>query len=283
MTLKQYFKKANKEKWAIGQFNFSTIEQLRGIFSAASKLKSPIILGTSEGESGYLGLRETVALVEILKTEYQVPAFLNLDHGKSFDLIKKAIDYGYSAIHYDGSSFPFKENVKQTKKVVDYARGKNIVIEGELGYLRGSSQLHKKSIKIEEKDMTSVEEAKKFVKETGVDSLAVVIGNVHGVYAEMPKLNLKRLEEINNKVKENIVLHGGSGISNQEIKKSIKLGVVKVNNNTELRIAWKEALEKTLKENPSLFKPYKILPNAQLAVQKKVEEKIKLFGSQNKI
>ncbi len=280
MKLKNYLKKAQKEKWAIGQFNFSTLEQLRGILAAAESLKSPVILGTSEGESKYLGLKEILALVEISKTEYKIPIFLNLDHGKNLEWIKQAIDYGYSAVHFDGSELPLEKNIKYAKKVVDYAHKKGVLVEGELGCIKGESKTHKRKAKIEKKDLTSLEQVKKFVKETKVDSLTIAIGNIHGTYTGMPKLDFERLKEINKKTTVPLVLHGGSGISKTEVKKAIKFGIVKVNINTELRAVWKKTL-KTILETQEI-KPYKILPQVQKAVQKKVEEKINLFGSKKK-
>lgn len=279
MGLKDYLEKAQKEKWAIGQFNFSTIEQLRGILAAAQRMKSPVILGTSEGESRYLGLKEIVALVEISKIKYEVPAFLNLDHGKDLNWIKKAIDFGYPAVHFDGSELSFKKNIKCAKKIVEYAHKKGVLVEGELGYLRGESKFHKKIARIEKEDLTLPEKAYRFVKETKVDSLAIAIGNIHGIYAGMPKLDSERLKEINKKTKVYLVLHGGSGIQKTEIKKAIKLGIVKVNINTELRLTWKKTLEKSFRIQE--IRPYKILPKVQKAIQEKVEEKVNLFGSKN--
>ena len=284
MKLKDYFKKAKKQKWAIGQFNFSTLEQLRGILDAANKTKSPVILGTSEGESKFLGLKEIIALVEISKMKYQispsVPFFLNLDHGKDLNFIKKAVDYGYSAVHFDGSTLSLKKNIEYTKKIVEYAHKKGVLVEGELGYLRGESRVYKERARIKKEDLTSPLEVKRFVEETKIDSLAVVIGNIHGIYKGELELDFERLKEISKKTNVFLVLHGGSGIPKEEIKKAIKLGIVKINVNTELRLVWKKSLESVLKTQE--IKPYKILPRVQKAVQKKVEEKIKLFKSENK-
>jgi len=280
MNLKSYLKRAQKEKWAVGQFNFSTIEQLRGILEAAKNTKSPVILGTSEGESKYLGLKEILALVEISKTKYNIPVFLNLDHGRDLEWMKQAIDYGYSAVHFDGSEFPFEKNIKYAKKIADYANKKGVLVEGELGYIRGESGFHRKKVKIKKEDLTSPAKVEKFIKETRVDSLAPVFGNIHGIYTGTPRLDFQRLKEINKKTTAFLVLHGGSGIPKTEIKKAIKLGIVKININTELRLAWKETLEKSLKTKE--VKPYKILAQIQKAIQKKVEEKINLFGSKNK-
>jgi len=267
MELVNYLNKAKKEKWAIGQFNFSTLEQLRGILSAASHLKSPVILGTSEGESAFLGIKETIALTEISKIKYKAQAFLNLDHGKDPAWIKKAVDYGYSAVHFDGSELSLEKNIKYAKKLALQIHNKNVLIEGEMDGI-GS------------KNTTDAETAADFEKKTKIDSLAIAIGNKHGFYKNV-KLDFKRLKQIKEKTNAFLVLHGGSGISKPQIKKAIKLGIVKINVNTELRIAWKQGIEKALKKGE--IKPYNILPEAEKNVQKKVEEKIKLFGSVNKV
>jgi len=278
MNLKKYFKKAQKEKWAIGQFNFSTLEQLRGIFSAGKRMQSPIILGTSEGECNYLGFEEILALFEITKMKYGIKeVFLNLDHGKSFELVKRAIDFGYSLVHFDGSFLSFEENIKQTKKVVEYAHRKGVLVEGELGYIEGESRAFLTKTNIQEKNLTDPEQIKEFVRKTKVDCLAISIRNIHGIYKKMPKLDFERLKEIKEKTNVFLVLHGGSGIPRKEIKKAIKLGIVKININTELRIVWKNSFKR------KGIKPYEILPYTIKSVQKKVEDKIKLFGSKNKL
>lgn len=267
MELKDYLEKASKEKWALGQFNFSTLGQLKGIFLAAKKLKSPIILGTSEGESKFLGIKEAVALVEIMKTDYKVDAFLNLDHGKDLDWLNKCIDYGYPAVHFDGSSFPLEKNLEYAKKTAVIAHKNKVLIEGELDGIGN-------------KKHSSLEELIQFSRDSGIDSLAVVIGNVHGFHKNV-KLDFKRLKEIKKAIKPFLVLHGGSGISTAQIKKAIQLGIVKINVNTELRMAWKKGMEKALRKKE--IKPYKIIPEAIEMVQKKTEEKIKIFKSFNKL
>jgi len=259
--LKDILNKAKKEKRAIGQFNFSTLDQLKGILRASSETETPVILGTSEGELAYLGLEEVVALVEISKIKYKVSVFLNLDHGKNLSLIKKAVDYGFSAVHFDGSGLPLEKNIEYAKKIVEYAHKKNVLVEGEL---EG----------IDKNNLTSFEQAEDFVRKTKVDSLAIAIGNRHGYYKDV-KLNFKRLEEINKRINAFLVLHGGSGIPDASIKKAIKLGIVKININTELRMAWKQGLIKALRDKE--IKPYNILPKVERAVQKKVEQKLNLF------
>ena len=290
----QILHKAKIGKYAIGQFNVSTGEQLRTIVEIAQDLKSPIIIGTSENERKFIGINQIVALVKswqketcLINGQAGLLIILNADHCKTFESAKKAVDGGYSAVHFDGSELNFEENIKITKQVVEYAKDKNpdILIEGELGYLRGSSEIHKK-IEIEENDLTKSEKAKEFVEKTGIDSLAIAIGNIHGIEigTDNPHLYLDSLEKIQKAVPEIfLVLHGGSGTPQKDIKKAIQLGVVKININTELRIAYSQALRRFLEKNPKEIKPYKILAPSLKAVKEVVEKKIKLFHSQNRI
>lgn len=283
MKLKDYLQKAKKEKWAIGQFNFSTLEQLKGILEAVLKANSPVILGTSEGESRFFGLEEAVALYKVFQKKYNLPIFLNLDHGKDLDYIKEAIDSGYQAVHFDGSNLSFKENIKIAKKISDYARKKNVLVEGELGAIRGESTIHKEETAVLKKeDLTSPFQVKEFLKKTGVDSLAIAIGTVHGIYLKEPEIDFERLKEINQVSKKFLVLHGGSGVSEEDLKKAINFGITKINFNTEIRLVWKNSLKKGLEETKEL-KPYKILPSVQNAISQKVLEKIIAIGSKNKV
>ena len=290
--MKDILRKAQSGKYAIGSFNFSTAEILKAIVLAAKDLKAPIIVSTSEGEASFFGMREAAALVDAWSAATKLPIILNLDHGKSPETIKKAIAAGYNAIHFDGSHLPYLENLAQKKRIVDYVRSvektfdRQIIVEGELGYLRGSSSLHKEALKIEPEDLTTADQASDFIKYSGIDSLAIVIGNAHGVFAQgEEKLNLERLAEINEAVGDSVflVLHGGSGIPSGDIRMAIKWGIVKININTELRVAYKDALKQELKESPKETTPYKILEPSFQAVKKVVEGKITLFGSNNKI
>ena len=271
-SLKYYLKKAQKEKWAIGQFNFSNAEILQAIIQAAKKSRSPLILGTSTGECQFFDPKKAVVLTEFFRQETGLPVFLNLDHGKSLDYIKEVIAAGYQAVHFDGSDLPLKKNIETTKKVVTYARKRNVLVEGEVGVIGG--------------DLTNPQDALDFVKQTGVDSLAISVGTLHGINksGQNPPINLKRLAEIKKKVGSiPLVLHGGSGTPLKDIKAAVKLGIVKVNFNTELRRAFTNSLKLFLEKNPTEATPYKYLPQAILSVQKIVEEKIKLLNSVNKI
>jgi fructose-bisphosphate aldolase class II len=284
-SLKYYFKKAYKEGWAVGQFNFSVREQARGIIEAAKNLKSPIILGTSEGEANFLGLKEAVALRDVFKKEFSLPVFLNLDHGKSFEHVKQAIDEGYDMVHFDGSKLPMEENIKIAKQIKKYAWWRRVLVEGEIGVIgTDASKIYKEKFEIKEENLTKPEDAEKFTKETKVDLLAVSIGNFHGIGGggQDPRLRLAVLEKINKSLKKFLVLHGGSGILEEDIKKAIKLGIVKININTELRQDFTESLKKSLAESPEEITPYKYLSETIEAVQKTAEEKIRLFGSENK-
>jgi len=287
IKIKNYFEKSRKEKFAIGQFNISNFECFKAITQGALNLKSPVIIGTSEGESKFLGLRQIAAIVRSFREETGLPVFLNLDHGKTFEYIKEAADSGYDAVHFDGSRLPLSENIEITKKVAEYCHKKGIFVEGEVGIISGASEIHKEKIEISEADLTGPEDALKFVKETKVESLAVNIGNFHGMEVSgfKPHLNLQRLKEIKEKIGNNafLVLHGGSGIPEEDIKEAIIEGIRKININTELRISFTNALKEALQKNPEENTPYKYLPETINAVRKIVEEKIRTFGSANKI
>lgn len=286
-TVKDYLKNAVLNKWAMGHFNFSEDEALRAIVESAALLKTPIFVGTSEGERKHLGLKQAVNLVKAFREEFGIPVFLNADHHKSFESVKNAVDAGYDCILADFSSLSFEENIKMTKQSVEYAKSKNsdIIVEGELGYLRGESKIQKEIIEIKPEDLTKPEEASQFVKETGVDMLASAVGNIHGIAANAPKLDFARIAEIKKAVGDGayLVLHGGSGMSGADFKNAIAAGISVIHINTEIRMAFTEALKETLAENPEETTPYKILTPSIGAMKKVIEEKLKIFGSVNKI
>ena len=297
--LKYYFKKAQKEGWTMPQFNFSDFSQMKAIIEACKNLKSPVILGTSEGESKFFGIQEAVVLRNLLRNKLRNPIFLNLDHGKSFEYLKQAIDAGYDSVHFDGSKLPLEENIKISKQVKKYAKSRlrrgssilsgwrGVLVEGEVGRIgTDSSKVYSEKFEIKEDDLTKPDQAKEYIKKTGVDLLAVSIGNFHGIEVSGIDPNL-RLDVLNKIKKETgnmfLVLHGGSGAQDDDIKEAIKLGIVKININTELRLAYSEALRKILADNSDEITPYKYLPEAQKSVAKIVEGKIVLFGSANRV
>jgi len=282
-TLGEYFHEAKIGKWAMGHFNFSTADQLRAIVEAAAELDLPVMAATSEGEANFIGYKQAAALVKSYREEgYKV--FLNADHHKSWETAKAAIDAGYDSVLIDASKLAFEENVALTKKVVNYAQemakssGREITVEGELGYLRGSSEVQKK-VEISKDDFTKPEEAKIFVAQTGVDRLAIVFGNIHGIVTEQEEhLNIDALKSIAAAVPDVVlVLHGASGLKSEEIKAAIQNGILNIHINTELRVAYHEALRRELEEEPEQTTPYKFLEPSYKATKEVVLEKLKLF------
>jgi len=284
--LKYYLSNALKEGWSMGQFNFSDFTQMKAIIEAAVETNSPVILGTSEGESKFFGLEEAVALRNVLRQKSGVPIFLNLDHGHSFEYVRLAINAGYDMVHIDGSKLSLEDNIKMTKEVAKYAKWKNVLVEGEVGKVgNDSSKLYSEKFEIKEENLAKAEDAIKFVKETRVDLLAVGIGNFHGIEVSgvCPNLRLDVLKSVKEKVGSlSLVLHGGSGTPEDDLKEAIKLGIVKINVNTELRLAFAGNLRRFLSENPEEITPYKFLAEAQNSVKKVAQLKITLFGSASK-
>lgn len=294
LNTKQYFKKAQEGDYAIGQFNCSSADQVKAVIQAARNLKSPLIIGTSEGEAKFMGLRQAVKIAEAYEEETGLPIILNADHTYkdvkdliNLDKIKALLDAGYNSIHFDGSVLSYEENVKWTKQMVQMCKEKNpeISVEGELGFLPGASKISKEKVEFKEEYFTNPEQALEFVKATGIDRLAVSVGNSHGISADEPKLDFERIAKINEKVKDYavLVLHGGSGIPDADIQKAISLGISKINVNTELRVAFTGALKDYFAQNPDETTPYKFLQAPIEVMQKVVEGKIKIFGSENKI
>lgn len=285
-SLREYVDEAQKSKTAIGHFNIANLEMLHGIFGAAKKLNVPVIIGVSEGERDFIGIRQAVALVKSLREENNFPIFLNADHTYSFERVKEAIDAGFDSVIFDGTELSFDDNVAETKKCVEYARacGRDVIVEAELGFIGKSSKVLEEipaGVKITEEFLTKSEEAKRFVELTGVDMLAPAVGNIHGMLkgGVDPALNIKRIKEISDATRIPLVLHGGSGGSVEDFKGAIASGVAIVHISTELRVAYRKALQISLQDDPEQVAPYKYLKPAVLAVQKVVEEKLKLFNN----
>ncbi len=277
IILREHFRRARESGYAIGQFNFSTLEQLQAIVLAADNFNVPVICGTSKGEADFFGAKEAPFIIRNMREKHTENLFLNFDHGKTFQEVKDAIDAGYDMVHFDGSCLPFEENIKMTKKVVAYAKKRGVVVEGEVSKITGKSSSF--AGKIEETTLTSLDKIVKFITQTKVDCIALDVGNVHGIYSETPRLHLERIDELLKRTSCFVVLHGGSGIEDKKIRDAIERGVVKVNINTELRVCWKESLKKVLIEQTDEVVPYKIMPTVREAVQEKVEEKIKIFSN----
>lgn len=283
MTLNEYLKEARMNGYAIGHFNFATEDVLRGIVEACRDAGAPaVMVGTSEGEAEFVGMREAVAMVKAMTEHFNYPIFLNADHFKSFEKCKEAIDMGYGSIIIDASKLPNEENIALTKQVVDYARSANpgISVEGELGYLRGSSEVQQK-IEISPADYTKPEEVADFVSRTGVDRMAIVFGNIHGIVTDQEeKLDIEHFSKIiATEPKPYYVLHGASGLKDENVAASIKAGITNVHFNTELRVAYRNAIDKVFHEKPNETTPYKYLGPAVEEVKKLVAQKIHVFMS----
>ncbi|MFC1623599.1 ketose-bisphosphate aldolase [Patescibacteria group bacterium] len=283
-NLKEIIKDAEVNRTAIGHFNISNIEGLWAIFNSAKELDVPVIIGASEGERNFVGTKQIAVLVKSLREEFDFPIFSNADHCHSFESFKEAVDAGFDAGIFDGSKLPIEENIEITKKCVEYAKSKNpdFVVEGELGYIGDSSKMLDEipqGLALGEM-MTSVEEAKRFVDETGVNLFSPAVGNLHGMLkgAKNPALDIERIKEIGENIDAPLVLHGGSGVSDEDFVSAIKSGISIVHINTEIRVAYREALEKSLKENPDEIAPYKIMKPVVESMEEVIKKRLRLFG-----
>jgi fructose-bisphosphate aldolase class II len=285
-SLKEFIQEAEKEKVAIGHFNISDTEGLWAIFNAAKKLNVPVIIGVSEGERDFIGLRQAVALIKSLREEFNHPIYLNADHTYSFEKVKEAIDAGCDAVIFDGTKLSSEENIKIAKKCADYVKeiGASTLIEGELGYIGASSKLLDEipeGAQITKDKLTTIEEAKEFVEKTGVDLLAPAVGNLHGMLkdASNPNLDIERIREIREAAGVPLVLHGGSGITDEDFKKAIEAGMSTIHVNTAIRVAYREGIRRSFSENPDEIAPYRLLKPGVEAMQKVVESNLKLFNN----
>lgn len=283
-TLREYIKEAQEKGVAIGHFNISNLEALHGIYAAAKKLNLPVIIGVSEGEEKFAGLEEVYALVSEIRTRDNYPIFLNADHHASFESVKKCIDTGFDMAIIDNTKLPFDENVAITKQCVDYARevtkntGRDVLIEAELGFI-GSGSVMRDSIPEGAGVLTKPEDAKHFVDATGIDLFAPSVGSIHGlIKTGKPHIDAVLVGEIKTITGVPLVLHGGSGLRDEDFTNAIKAGISIVHINSEIRLAYKEAVEKTIAANPDEITPAKILQPAVDAIEAVVEARLKLFN-----
>jgi fructose-bisphosphate aldolase class II len=304
-TLKHVLQNAQRRRYAVGAFNINNLETLQSIMDAAQAERSPVILSTSEGAIDYAGMEELASLVHIAARKTTLPVVLHLDHGKNVDLVVEAIRSGwYTSVMYDGSSLPFKENIRRTKKIVELAHTRKISVEAELGALAGIEDF----VSVEERDahLTDPGQAREFAKATGCDALAVAVGTKHGAYKfeGESKLDYGRLKRIAEMIGVPLVLHGASGVpanikrictqygceissakgvSDAAIKKAVTLGVRKVNVDTDLRLAFDAGIRRFLRERPEVIDPREILKPAKELMTKVVRYKMKMLGSSGKI
>ena len=284
MNLREHIAAAKASHTAIGHFNVSTLDGIWAIADAGKALGLPVIVGLSEGERDYVGVHEAAAIVRSIREHRKQEIFLNADHTYSFDRVREAIDAGYDAAIFDGAQLSLEENIAQAKKCVEYARacGRDVVIEGELGFIGTSSKILDaipEGAVVGDAAMTTPELAVRFVTETGVDMLAPAVGNIHGVVkGGDPALNIERVRAISEATGIPLVLHGASGNSADDIRGCVRAGVSIVHVNTELRIAYRAGLLQAFSEHPDEVAPYKYLMSAKLAMQKVVEEKLRIIS-----
>ena len=281
--------RSRQEGFAVGAFNIDNQETLQAISQAAQKLQAPVMVEVSAGEVKTMGGCQNIRdMVSNYRNTYNIEMYINLDHAPTVELCQQAIDAGFEFIHIDISqanhSATLEEIIAKTKDVVAYARSTGALVEAEERYFFGDSNVHKETIDYEEvkKWNTKPNEARDFVAATGIDTMAVQIGNLHGLYPVPKILDLDLLREIRAAIGCQISLHGGSGTPLHYFEDAAKIGVSKININSDLRYAFRTTLEKVLRENPDEYAVYKLMPQVCAAVQAVVEEKIQAFGSVGK-
>ncbi|MDO4431904.1 MAG: class II fructose-1,6-bisphosphate aldolase [Aerococcaceae bacterium] len=280
VSMTEMLNKAKEGKYAIGQFNINNLEWTQAILTAAQENNSPVILGVSEGAGKYMGGPVAVAgmvngLLEGMNIT--VPVALHLDHGSSVEVCKAYIDAGFSSVMYDHSHYPIDENISLTKEVVAYAHAKGASVEAEVGTVGGEEDGVIGGVQY-----ADLEECKRMVSEAGIDALAAALGSVHGTYAGEPVLGFDEMKAISEATGAPLVLHGGSGIPEYQIKKAIEFGHAKINVNTELQQQWTAAVREKLATDAKVYDPRKVIAPGKDAIIKTTKEIMDIFGSTGK-
>ncbi|MEF2248691.1 MULTISPECIES: class II fructose-1,6-bisphosphate aldolase [unclassified Paenibacillus] len=279
VSMNEFLPKAKERKFAVGQFNMNNLEFAQATVEAAMAENSPFIYGVSEGALRYMGIEFTVAMAKAAAEKSGLPIALHLDHGSSFEVAMKCIRAGFSSVMFDGSHYGLEENIALTKEVVRAAHAMGVSVEGELGTIGGVED----DLSVDEADatMANPEEAIRFYEETGVDCLAIAVGTAHGMYKGEPKIHYDIIEKVASAIPVPVVLHGGSGVPDEAIRKSIQAGVGKINVNTENQVAFTKTIREVLGGNAEVIDPRKYLTPARDAMVQVIREKIRLFGSNN--
>ncbi|MCH3976458.1 MAG: class II fructose-1,6-bisphosphate aldolase [Bacilli bacterium] len=278
VSMKEMLNKAKAEHYAVGQFNINNLEWTIAILDKCQELKAPVILGVSSGAAKYMGgFHVIVKMVEglIIDKGYTIPIAIHLDHGASFELCKTAIDAGFTSVMIDASKYELAENIRITKQVVDYARAQNreISVEAELGHVGGQEE-----DVIAETMYARPDECLAMVKESGIDCVAPALGSVHGPYKGEPKLGFPEMKEISELVKIPLVLHGGSGIPDFQIKMAIERGTAKINVNTECQQSFTAVVREVLKNDDKVYDPRKVIGPGMKGIANVVQAKCEVFG-----
>lgn len=280
--------RSRQQGFAVGAFNIDNQETLIAVARAAQNLNAPVMVEVSDGEVKALGIENIRDMVDNYREEYGIEIYINLDHSPSVEACKKAIDAGFEFIHIDISQANHdaseEEIIAKTREVVEYAKFTGALVESEPHYFAGGSNVHHEGIDYEEikKTFSTPEGAKRFVEATGIDTFAAAIGNLHGKYEVPKQLDLELLKQIRESIGCQISLHGGSGTPLHYFEDASKFGVSKININTDMRVVFRDTLEKVLRENPDEYAVVKLMPEVYTAVQAVVEEKIRAFGSAGK-
>jgi fructose-bisphosphate aldolase class II len=279
VSMTEFFPKARANKFAVGQFNMNNLEFAQAIMEAGIELKSPFIFGVSEGALKYMGIDFTVAIAEAAARKSGLPIALHLDHGSTFEVAMQCIRAGFSSVMFDGSHHSFEENIRLTKEVVKAAHAMGVSVEGELGTIGGVED----DISVAESDanLAKPEEAIRFYEETGVDCLAIAVGTAHGMYAGEPNIRFDIIQKVASAIPVPVVLHGGSGVPDEMIRKAVAAGVGKINVNTENQVACTDTIRAVLNKEAKVYDPRKYLTPARKAMTEVVKSKMLLFGSNN--
>jgi len=270
---------------AVGHFNIADLVLLKAVFAAAQEQNVPVMVGASEGERTFMGVRQIASLVRSLRDQFDFPIFLNADHTHSLLNAVQAAEAGFDSIVFDLSALPFEENVRQTREAVEILKTINpaILIEGEIGDIGTGSEIHDAAPDLK-KGLTSPEQAKQFVEASGVDILAPAVGNMHGMLKSMvagqtkKRLDIERIAQIKKATGILLTLHGGSGTDDEDFRKAIAAGINIIHINTELRVAWRRGLEEGLGRQPHEVVPYRILPFAVESVKQVAASRLRLFN-----
>jgi fructose-bisphosphate aldolase class II len=284
--LREALQDADAHHVALGHFNVSDLAGFHAVIRAARRLNQPVLIGVSEGEREYIGVKEIAALVKTAREGYGLRVFLNADHTHSLEKAKEAASAGFDEIIFDCSKKPFDQNIKETKQAVEILKSMRpeVVVEGEIGYIGSSSEIVE-NVPAESLKLTTPEEAAQFVNETKIDVLAPAVGNMHGLLPSMVEgethkhLEIPLIRQIKNKTGVLLTLHGGSGTADGDFTAAIQAGMTIIHINTELRVAWRRGLEEGLKTHAHEVTPYKILPAAEEAIEQVVAARLNLFNS----
>ncbi len=280
VTGKQILDHANENGYAVGAFNVNNMEIVQAIIRAAEETQSPVILQASQGAIKYAEIEYISAMAKVAAEKASVPVALHLDHGTDFQQIMLCLRHGFTSVMIDASKHSLDENIEISKQIVDISHAVGVSVEAELGKIGGTED----DITVDEREatMTDPDEAERFVKETGIDSLAIAVGTAHGPYKGEPKLDFDRIKAIKERLNIPLVLHGSSGVPEESIKKAVANGINKINIDTDIRMAFNRAVRSFINDNPDAYDPRKILGPGRKEAQSIIADKMRMFESSGK-